>query len=183
MYATLIYQSPSTVFTTGELALLFGETDGNRLKSRLHYYVVKGVLSNPRRGIYTKPNFSYEELATKLYTPSYISLETVLLKEGVIFQHYETIFVISYLTRTIKVGDREICYRRVTDKILNDSRGLVNMGNYVVAIKERAFLDALYLYKNYFFDNLAKIDKNVLKKLLPVYPAETIKKAYEYCQT
>ncbi len=178
-YAVRIYSSPATVFTANQLALMFGETDSGRLKSRLHYYVRKGVLLNLRRGIYAKPDYSREELATKIYTPSYISLETVLLKEGVIFQYYETIFAVSYLTRAIQVGNQGIQYRRIAPEILGDPRGLINRGNYTAATKERAFMDAVYLYKDYYFDNLSRLDRQALEELFPVYPTRTVARAKE----
>ncbi len=178
-YAVRIYSASATVFTANELALMFGETDGSRLKSRLHYYVHKGVLLNPRRGIYAKPDFSPEELATKIYTPSYISLETVLLKEGVIFQYYETIFAVSYLTRTIRIGDQGIQYRRIAPEILGDPRGLINRGNYTTASKERAFMDAVYLYKDYYFDNLSRLNRQALEEIFSIYPTRTVARAKE----
>ena len=92
-----LYQAKNTVFTIDEIALLSGEIERFNLKSKINYYVKKGDLRNVRKGIYTKIEYDPLELATKIFTPSYISLETVLKKEGVIFQTYETIFIVSYL--------------------------------------------------------------------------------------
>ena len=44
-----------------------------------------------------------EELACTLYTPSYISLEYVLQKAGVVFQYDERITAVSYLRRSIDI--------------------------------------------------------------------------------
>ena len=52
------------------------------LNKKLNYYVLMGKLLNPRRGIYTKPDYNPEELACVVYTPSYISLEYVMQKSG-----------------------------------------------------------------------------------------------------
>ena len=87
-----LYQVKNTVFTIKELALLFPDIKRKNLKARINYYVKKGTLRNIRKGIYVKSEYSPLELATKIYIPSYISLETVLEKTGVIFQHYKTIF-------------------------------------------------------------------------------------------
>jgi len=44
------------------------------------------VVSFNRRGIYAKDkNYDRLELANRIYTPSYISLETVLSREGIVF--------------------------------------------------------------------------------------------------
>jgi hypothetical protein len=49
--------------------------------------VQAGEILNPRRGIYAKPNYKIEELGCLLDTPSYISLEYVLQRAGVINEH------------------------------------------------------------------------------------------------
>jgi len=65
-----LYRTSATVFRTSDLALLLEEADSKRLKSKVCYYVKKGVLKRLRRGIYTKPNYSSLELASKIYTQS-----------------------------------------------------------------------------------------------------------------
>lgn len=171
-----LYQSKNTVFSIKELTLLFPEIKRENLKTKLNYYVRKGDLQNLRKGVYTKLEYNPFELATKIYTPSYISLETVLEKEGVIFQHYTTIFAITYLTRKIKVGENEIQYRRIKEKILLDKRGVLQKENYAQASKERAFLDTLYLYKDYYFDNLNVLDKKNVLSLLELYSSKSLTK-------
>lgn len=170
------YQSKQTVFTLKELFLLFPEIEGNNLKARMNYYVKKGVLKNPRRSIYTKTEYNPLEIAAKIYIPAYISLETVLEKAGVIFQQYKTIFVVSYLTRKIKVENQEIQYRRIKEEILLNRKGLVEKEGYFEAEKERAFLDALYLYKDYYFDNLEILDKKEIFSLVKIYHSKTLEK-------
>jgi predicted transcriptional regulator of viral defense system len=164
-----LYQSKKSVFTIGEIALMTGELSRNNLKARLNYYVKKDLLRNVRRGIYVKKEYEPLELASKIFTPSYISLESVLEKEGVIFQHYSTIFVVSYLTRKIVVDGLEIQYRKIKEKILLNNNGIVNLTNYCIASPERAYLDALYLYRNYHFDNLDLLDKKKIDELKLMY--------------
>ena len=145
-----LYKTKSTVFTIQEIALLFGETQRANLKAKINYYVKNGLLKNVRKGFYAKPDYDQLELAAKIYTPSYISLETVLTKEGVIFQYYENIFVVSYLNRIIEVDKTKIQYKKIKNSILLNSKGIIQKENYAIATKERAFLDALYFYKNYY---------------------------------
>ncbi|MBI2327813.1 hypothetical protein HYU92_05850 [Candidatus Curtissbacteria bacterium] len=164
-----LYQSKRTVFTLNEIALITGELNRNNLKARLHYYVRRGLLRNVRKGIYVKEEYEPFELATKIYTPSYISLESVLEKEGVIFQHYSTIFVVSYLTRKVLVDGLEIQYRKIKERLLLDSQGIINLVSYSIASPERAYLDALYLYHNYHFDNLEALDKKKIEELKTLY--------------
>ncbi|MDD4123123.1 MAG: hypothetical protein PHO23_02795 [Candidatus Pacebacteria bacterium] len=122
---------------------------------RLSSYVKKGRLVNVYRGFYAKDNdYNVLELANKIYTPSYVSFETVLTREGVNFQYYSTIFLASYITRSICIKNQNIQYIRIKDYVLTNKKG-VNINDIVsIANKERAFLDRLYVSKNYWFDVL-----------------------------
>ena len=159
-----------------EIGLLLGETNRDRLKARVNYYFKQDVIRRVRRNFYVKPEYSIFELATKIYTPSYISLETVLAKEGVTFQYYETIFVISYLTRTLKIDNHQIQLRKIKNGVLANTKGLIRKDNYFIATKERAFLDALYLYKKYYFDNLDVLNKNKVLDLVEIYKNKALTK-------
>ncbi|MEJ2568718.1 MAG: hypothetical protein P8Z50_07610, partial [candidate division WOR-3 bacterium] len=46
---------------------------------------------------------------------------------------------------------------------------------YATATKERAFLDALHLYKNYYFDNLDILDKDIVLNMVDIYRSKTLK--------
>ena len=81
-----IYQDIRTIFRLKDIAMLTGETNFQLLNQKLNYYVRTGKLLNPRKGIYAKPAYNTEELACTIYTPSYISLEYVLQKAGIVFQ-------------------------------------------------------------------------------------------------
>ena len=165
-----IYRSSNTVFTAKDIALIWKETNLNTLKARINYYVKRGKLYSLRRGIYVKDkNYNKFELATKIYTPSYISLETVLQREGVIFQYYNSVFTISYLSREISCDNQKYTYRKIKNEALTDSLGIKKENNYFIASKERAFLDTIYLYKDYHFDNLESIDWDICSKIVPIY--------------
>ncbi|OGY84296.1 MAG: hypothetical protein A3F54_03835 [Candidatus Kerfeldbacteria bacterium RIFCSPHIGHO2_12_FULL_48_17] len=177
-----ILRAKNSVFTFKDIVLLWKESVPALAKRRIHHYVKTGKLQAIRRGIYAKDeNYNRLELATKIYTPSYVSLETILRKEGVIFQHYETIFVITYLSREIVVDGQTYVYKKLKDTILSNPAGLIKKEGYMEASKERAFMDALYLYKSYHFDNLRSINWKTCFALLPVYESKTLeKKLHEY---
>lgn len=165
-----IMRSSHTVFTFKELLLVSGEREPLRLRRRLNYYIKKGTLYAIRRGLYAKDkNYNRQEAATKIFTPSYVSFETILAEAGIIFQYYSQIFVASYQTKEVICDDNTYVFRKLKDTILTNCLGLENKGNYFVASKERAFLDTLYLNKDYHFDNLAPLNKDVVFKLLPLY--------------
>ena len=53
--------------------------------------------------------------------------------------------------------------------ILTTSPGVENRDEISVATKERAFLDMLYLYGDYHFDNLNGLDWSKVYEILPIY--------------
>lgn len=178
-----LYQRPQTIFTFKEISLMFKDLSYQSLKDRLSYAVRAKKILRLRKGVYAKMDFNFYELANKLYTPSYISLETVLKKEGIIFQEYKTVFVISYLTRKIAINQRSIFYRKIKNEILLEKEGIIEENNYFIAIKERAFLDALFLYKNYHFDNLQPLNWEKIHRLKKIYQSRALeKRVKEYYQ-
>ena len=167
---SVILRSSKTVFTFKDIALLWGGTDKKAVAAAINYYVKSGALYHVRRGIYAKDNnYDRYELATRIFTPAYISFETVLRSAGVIFQHYERITVASYLTREIKVEQQTYSYRQIRDKVLTNPAGILDKGNFAIAIPERAFLDTLYIYTQFYFDHLDSINWGIVKKILPIY--------------
>lgn len=175
-----LMSSKQTVFTAPEIAIILGETNMDLVKSKIFYYIKKEELVSLRRGIYAKEgDYSIYELAARIFSPSYISLETVLLREGVIFQHQETITLVSYQTRIVEIDGKNFAFRKIKDGILTNNIGLINMGTYVIASKERAFLDALYLYKSYHFDNVEGINWDKCFEIAKIYGSKALTKRLE----
>lgn len=175
-FALKIYQQAQTAFTFSELAQLFPGIDYQSLKNRVKYAVKTGKLASPRRSFYVKPEYNFWELANKIYTPSYVSLETVLAQAGIVFQKYETVFMVSYLTRRIKVAGRQIFYRKIKDEILVNKTGVENIDGIFIASKEKAFLDAVFLYKDYHFDNLRPLDWVAVEAMVGIYHSRALER-------
>lgn len=184
-----ILRSKQTVFTFKEVNLLTdGQTSPALMYRRISYYIKKGALISLRRGIYAKDkNYDKFELGNKIFTPSYISFETVLAKSGVVFQFYGQIFVVTYLTREVKIGDQLYSYKKIKNQVLERTdrpTGIENRGTYSIATPERAFLDVVYLSKDYHFDNLSALNWEKVFEILPIYEnkqmEERVKKYYEY---
>jgi hypothetical protein len=172
-----IYSDERTVFRMIDIAMLVKETDLYRLCNKLNYYVKKGKIENPRKGIYAKHNYNPEELACLLYTPSYISLEYVLQRKGVLFQYSAQITAIGYLSRTVEAGQMSYRYRKIKSVILVNPAGISRQKNNInTAFPERAFLDKLYLDPDSYFDNINPLDFRIIKQLLPVYHSEALYK-------
>lgn len=165
-----LYKSTKTVLNTKDLALIWEETSANNLKAKMSYYVKTGALIRLSRGIFAKDkNYNPKELATSIYTPSYISFETVLREAGVIFQYYETIFVASKWPKTMRIDKYNFTFRKLRDEILFNTNGIINDNETSIATPERAFLDTIYLYPKYYFDNLSKINWEKCFALVKIY--------------
>lgn len=167
---SVLLRSDLTVFTFKDVSILWGDTDPKATLAGLFYYVKTGQLYRIRKGIYAKDkNYNPLEFATKIFTPSYIGFETVLARSGVIFQFYGQIFVASYLTREIMADGRTYVYRKMKDSLLTNHAGMELALNFMMASPERAFLDVLYLNKDYHFDNLSKLNWDKVFEILPIY--------------
>jgi len=165
-----LYNDTRTVFKLNDIAMLTGDTSFESLNKKLNYYVRTGKILNPRKGIYVKLDYNAEELACRVYIPSYISLEYVLQKSGIIFQYSSAITSVSYLSRSVVIKDTDFTFRKIKNDILINPEGIIQSPNAVnIATPERALLDMLYLNPNCTFDNLSSLDIALLIKLLPVY--------------
>jgi len=169
-YILDLMRSKKTVFTFKDLILLWGESDVNFVKKKIHRYVKAGKMNAVRRGIYSKDkNYDKYELATKIYTPSYVSMETTLGAAGITFQLYGQIFVASYTTKEIECDGQKYSYKKIKDTILTNQAGIESRENYSIASPERAFLDVVYLNKDYHFDNLSALNWEKVYEILPIY--------------
>lgn len=172
-----LYWSPKTILSNKDLALIWGITDEQSLYAKTAYYVKQGALIRLTRGVLAKnKDYNPKELATSIYTPSYISFETVLREAGVIFQHYEAIFVATKWTKTMTVDKSTITFRKLKDPVLFNSTGIISKDNYSIATPERAFLDMIYLFPNYYFDNLKSINWEKCDELVKIYNNKSLTK-------
>jgi len=176
-YLDILLRSPKTIFSTKDVALLWGEKSETATRVRLSYYFKTGKLVRVHRGLYAKDkNYDKYELATKIYTPSYISFETVLAKAGAIFQFYGQIFVASYVSREVIADGQTYSYKRIRDSILTNRTGVEARGHYYIASPERAFLDVVYLSKGYHFDNLSPLNWEKVFEILSIYNNKSMEK-------
>jgi hypothetical protein len=165
-----ILRSTQTVFTFKDLLLTWDGIDVDTARKRVNYYVQTGSLYSIRRGIYAKDkNYDRLELATRIFTPAYISFETVLGSAGITFQYYSQIFVASYQTKEIIADGQKFVFKTLKDALLTNSAGVENKENYAIAAPERAFLDVIYLTRDYHFDVLSLINWDMVNELLPIY--------------
>lgn len=169
-YIDILLRSKNTVFSTKDVALMWGEKVSGAVRVRLNYYVRIKKLIRVHRGLYVKDkNYNRFELATRINTPSYVSFETVLGSSGLTFQYYGNIFVASYLSREMEVGGQKITFIKMKNYVLSNTIGIEHKDGYARATKERAFLDRMYINKDYYFDNLNGLDWDKVFEILPIF--------------
>lgn len=176
-YLEVLLRSPQSVFSINDVVLLWGEEKERSVAIRLSKYAKSGKLIRLRRGFYAKDkNYNRLELATKIYTPAYISFETVLTRSGINFQKYDSIFVASYVSREIKIDGQNIFLVRMKDYVLTNMSGIDQTDEFAIASKERAFLDRVYISSDYHFDNLDVLDWKKVFEILPIYNNKKMEK-------
>lgn len=171
----VILSSPRTVFNVQSLRMLTECEDSQKLTKSLHYYVKEGKIRNPRRGIYTKATFDEKEMACSLFRPTYVSLEYVLQRSGIVFQYDDTVTCVSYLNRNVEIDDKAYQFRIINPELWIGMDGIEQQDNILIATPERAFLDMIYLSAgNCYFDNLHPLNKIKVKQLLPLYQSKVL---------
>lgn len=177
-----ILRSIKTVFTFKDISLIWGDSDQKATIDGVNYYVKTGELHRIRRGIYAKDkNYDKLELATRIFTPSYVSFETILTQAGINFQFYNKITIASYQTREIIIDGQTYAYKKIKDFVLTNPAGVEHKGETSVASPERAFLDTIYIHKDYHFDNLGSLNWDKVFEMLPIYNNKRMaKKVHEF---
>ena len=171
---TKLLHSWKTVFRKKDIENILDFKTKEALDKFVYRTKKEGFLENPFYGIYALKNYDIFEFASKLKNKSYISLETVLKKEGVIFQYYENIFLVSDDTLEKNILWKTFKFNKIKDSILLNPLWLINKWNYIIATKERAICDRLYLSSDYYFDNLSDINFTLLSEISLIYNKKVI---------
>lgn len=165
-----ILRSNKTVFTFKDISLIWRDSDKKAVIAGVNYYVKTGELYRIRRGVYAKnKDYNKLELATRILIPSYVSFETVLTQAGINFQFYEKITIASYQTREIVIDNQIYSFKKIKDFVLTNSAGIEHREETSIASSERAFLDTIYIHKDYHFDNLGSLNWDKVFEILPIY--------------
>jgi hypothetical protein len=117
--------------------------------------ICKGYYANP----FNSP--SLEEVASQIYSPSYISLESALSVYGILSQIPQVLTMISVkLPFRINTSLGRIEYRQVKKDFF---WGFMKKNGYLIAEPEKAFLDYLYLNSRQITD-FSELSFDVMKK-------------------
>jgi len=180
-YIKELLRSRKTAFTIQDMAVLF-DLKRPYLRTVLGRLVARGDLIRVKRGLYLVQGkeINFLEMAGKLKQPSYVSLETVLASNGIVFQDYsQTIFSVSDNTIKMKVLGKNFEYYKLKDDILLNPLGVEIRDGVMQASIERAVCDRLYFSPGYYFDNLKKVDPDNLLRVAKIYNNQRLQKEIE----
>jgi len=168
-------KSNKTVFTVPDLWKILNTQNKYTIRNYLSNLGKRGVLQKLFYGIWGYINYNTFEFASKVKKNSYISFETILKKEWIIFQHYwKTIFLASDNTGEKQTKDFIIKYNKLKSDILINPLGINHKKWYAIASPERAICDRIYISPGYFFDNLENIDLEKLAQISQIYNKRVI---------
>ena len=118
---------------------------------QLHLWVKKGYLLKLRNGVYAfvkdRERIKGEEIATLLYQPSYLSLESALAWYGFIPEMvYAHVSVTARINRTFTNVFGTFIYRHLKAELFWGYTEIkTDHGHYLLAEPEKALLDYIYL--------------------------------------
>ena len=175
--------SKKTVFSVEDLSKIFNINNHNYLKVLLLRMLKRKEIMRIRRGIYSYTNeYNPFELANKLKRPSYVSFERILYDNGVIFQDCSNkITSISNNSYVEKIDNISFQYYKIKNEIFCDPTGILIEKEARVASIERAVCDTIYLSKNYYFDNLNKLNKEKLLTISQIFNKRTKQEVAKIC--
>jgi predicted transcriptional regulator of viral defense system len=114
----------------------------------LAHLVKNREITRLSQGYYTTDpaKVDYEQLACEIYAPSYLSLEWVLARAGILSQQPTTITLVTQKrAKKIAVGNTQITYQHIKPEMWG---GYEQTGDTLTATPKKALLDWEYLAKN-----------------------------------
>ena len=164
-----LLKADQKLFNTRDLALLWGITNQNTLYTLIKRYLEKGILIAIHKGFYsTVPIYSLDpvRLATGyLHRYAYLSCETILVREGIIFQHSNYFTLVSSVSTRFALGKWNFLVRKLAGKFLYQDLGVTKKEHGFEASVSRAAADILYFNPHYFFDAKDRIGWKEVRKI------------------
>lgn len=171
----LLLRSGKTIFWYDNISLLLWTQNTNTLKSYIQRATKSHLIQKIANGIYGLYQYDILELVASLRYNSYISLQTVLQREWVTSHgDLNSITLVSDNTIQKNIAWKNIRFYKIKDSILLDPIGMEYTGKYLIASRERAICDTVYLFWEPTFDNLSNVDPQKLEKIAGIYNKTTI---------
>jgi len=138
---------PKNYYTYADIRKIAGLNDAS-LRVALARLVKNEEITRLCHGYYAldPAKVDYEQLACEIYAPSYLSLEWVLARAGVLSQQPAHLTLVTQnRAKKITVGNTQISYQHIKPEMWY---GYEQIGNTLSATPEKALADWEYLAKN-----------------------------------
>lgn len=157
------------LFHTNDLALLWQTKIPNTLYTTIKRYVQKGILRRIHKGFYSAvpiEKLNPLELGIGyLHSFAYLSTESILAENGVIFQTSDYITLVSSVSKKFTIGHYSYLVRKMRNEFLYQTIGIIERDRIKAATLERAVADMLYFNPNFHFDNREIIDWQKVREI------------------
>jgi hypothetical protein len=163
------------VFNLTDLGTIWGQAKRTDTVQSARDYAARGLLIRLKRGVYALAGYDPLQLAQKLEPLSYLSGITALAFHGLSFQSYQQIQAAALKTRVHTVAEQQFSYHQLQPAIFFHPLGLQSLPAFTIASPERAICDLLYWQADFPFENLTKINWNLLTKISRIYKQKTLK--------
>jgi len=168
------------LFTLADIVKFFPEESDHLIRVQLSRFSQRGLIFQIKRGIYCfdQDKVSELELASILYQPSYLSLETALNYYGLIPDIPLTVTSITPITtKSIKTALGSFSYTKIAKSLFfgfEKVRDIESERFFNLALLEKALLDYIYLRKFNSFSSLRLdlklVNQRLYQKLSYYYP-------------
>jgi len=163
-YLELRKKIETNIFRYLEVVKKFEQEKEALIKTQLHRFVKKGLLVKIKKGLYCFDQKQLHEfdLASLLYQPNYISLESALNYYGLIPDVPQSVTSVTVVTtKTIKNKFGRFSYAKIKPSLYFGFKKIKSANSnlfFNLAKKEKALLDYFYLRK---IKNLADLRLNL----------------------
>jgi predicted transcriptional regulator of viral defense system len=151
-----LMQDGRSLYHAQDLAVLWGIEKENTLHTTIKRYIQRGILYRIHRGFYaTVPILEIDPVLlglSSLRRYGYLSTESVLAQNGIIFQQIKKITLVSNLSRQFKITNHSFLVRCLKEEFLYNEAGISVTSQGRIASVERAVADLLYYNSHYHFD-------------------------------
>jgi len=150
------------LFHAGDLAVLWNIQNPETLYTTISRYVKQGLLYRIYKGLYgidTPDKIDPFLIGVKaIHGYAYVSLESVLFREGILNQKNQYITIVSGKSAKFEIVGRSYYSRQMKEEFLFNSAGISKKGGVLYASVERAVADLYYFNSGTFLDNPGAVD-------------------------
>jgi predicted transcriptional regulator of viral defense system len=167
--SSILLKDGRCLYHVQDLAVLWNINNSNTLHTTISRYIRRGVLNNIYKGFYsTKPLSEINPLLlglTSIHRYGYLSTESVLIEEGVIFQDIKYITIVSNISKRFQINKNNFLVRKMQEVYLKNKTGVLLKNGIRRATLERAVADLLYFNPDYYLDNTKNINWKKVKEI------------------